>query len=136
MELGIALSIPMEKASVSLTRNVVDVALRRCGVSPDVRQDIGLALTEACANAVRHSDAKREYQVDAALRHNRCVVEVTDHGTGFVVADVPRSVPPDAEGGRGLMLMYALTDRVEIHRHRGDGMTVHFEKNLDGALTG
>ncbi|GAB2951363.1 ATP-binding protein [Nonomuraea fastidiosa] len=136
MELGIALSIPMEKASVTLTRNVVDVALRRCGVSPDARQDIGLALTEACTNAVRHSDTKREYQVDAALRHNRCVVEVTDHGAGFVMPDALPSVPLDAEGGRGLMLMYALTDLVEIHRHRGDGMTVHFEKNLDGALTG
>lgn len=136
MELGMALSIPLENASVSLTRNVVDVALKRCGVSPDARQDIGLALTEACANVVRHSDAEREYQVDAALHRDRCVVEVTDHGSGFAVPEVPESAPPDAEGGRGLHLIHALTDRVEIHRRRGNGVTVHFEKMLDGALTG
>ncbi|MET8869335.1 ATP-binding protein [Nonomuraea sp. NPDC004580] len=136
MELGMALSIPLENASVSLTRNVVDVALKRCGVSRDARHDIGLALTEACANAVRHSNAERDYQVDAALHRDRCVVEVTDHGSGFAVKDFREGAPPDAEGGRGLHLIHALTDRVEIHHHRGRGVTVHFEKMLDAALAG
>jgi anti-sigma regulatory factor (Ser/Thr protein kinase) len=42
------------------------------------------------------------------------LVRVRDQGKGFAVPKTPRMPSPDAPGGRGLPLMCALADSVEI----------------------
>ena len=56
-------------------------------------------------------------------------VEVSDCGKGFDVNGTGPTVDTDSPGGRGLRLMRALTDRVDL-LHEGVGMTVSLTKYL------
>jgi serine/threonine-protein kinase RsbW len=133
VDLGMTLSIPRDTAMVPMTRKIMEAALVGWGVGAEARNDISIALSEACANAVQHARTPADYQVDAALRADRCIVEVIDFGVGFTSLIEPgRRViaRPDAEHGRGLHLIHALMDHIEIFYTAGRGVTVHFEKIL------
>ena len=112
-------------------RRILDQALAGIGVVDDCRADITLALTEACSNAIVHATAGAEYQVIVTVDRVRCVVEVIDGGAGFDLAsanDALREVT--AERGRGLQLIRAFTDAVELRPVGPAGMAVRMSKNL------
>ena len=52
MEVQLSLALPRDRSTVPLTRRVLDAALAVFAVTKDCRDDISLAVTEACANAV------------------------------------------------------------------------------------
>lgn len=137
VDLGMTLSLPRHTATVPMTRKIVDAALAEWGVNAEARGDISLALSEACANAVQHAASPAGYQVDAGLKAGRCIVEVIDFGVGFAPEISPEAardrhtvVAAQAEHGRGLQLIRALMDRIDIVVTAGRGVTVHFEKIL------
>jgi serine/threonine-protein kinase RsbW len=147
VEVKVALSLPRDEASVPVTRQVLDSCLERLGVMPDTRADIALALTEACANVIRHAGPGREYEVIATTRDGRCVIEVVDSGD----RDDARFGQPDedallaengmsehgmsehgmSEHGRGLKIIDAVTDELSLIGSGPAGTTVHFEKVLN-----
>lgn len=137
MEVKVALSLPRDAASVPVTRQVLDSCLERLGVMPGTRDDIALALSEACANVILHAGPGQEYEVIATTRDGRCVIEVVDTGNR---ENTPLK-PPDptslmSEHGRGLKIIDAVTDGLSM-TGTTTGTTVHFEKILDwmpGAL--
>jgi anti-sigma regulatory factor (Ser/Thr protein kinase) len=93
------------------------------------------AISEACANAVLHAHDASEYQVIVAIRHDRCVVEVIDNGVGLdrrrldgAVLDGGR--PEVTDGGRGLRLIRACTDAVEVRPGHPRGLTIQMSKKL------
>ena len=136
MEIKIVLSLPRDAASVPVTRRVLDCCLEALGVMPDTRADLALALTEACANVIRHAGPGDDYEVIASTRDGRCVIEVVDTG-GNGRARRKRPAPPGdlAEHGRGLKIIDAVTDDMTMTGN--GGTTLHFEKALDwppGAL--
>ncbi|GLW54649.1 ATP-binding protein [Kitasatospora phosalacinea] len=55
MEIWWTLHLKREPASVPLARRILLGAMDSAGVDPQVAFDLGLALTEACANAVEHA---------------------------------------------------------------------------------
>ena len=74
-----------------------------------------LALTEACANVVQHAGEHEEYQVDVAIDDDVCRISVLDDGAGLRPRGGRRTTPgPPLEGGRGLVLMRALVDRLDF----------------------
>ena len=80
-------------------------------------EDFLTAVDEAVANAIRHGSPRRERDVVRV----RCLplpsgvrVEIQDQGKGFVVPRSPVMPGPEATGGRGLPLMCALADKVEV----------------------
>jgi serine/threonine-protein kinase RsbW len=130
-----SLSLPRDVASVPVSRQMLDSCLEILGVSPDTRNDIALALTEACANVVLHAGPGDDYSVTAATRAGRCIIEVVDNGhpagTGRT-AQPPRSqVSALAEHGRGLQIIDAVADDLILSSDARSGTTVHFEKTLD-----
>ena len=138
MEIKMALYLPRDAASVPLTRRVLDRCLETLGVTPDTRADIALALSEACANVVQHAGPGEEYQVQVSARNRQCVIEVVNAGsrTGTVqggrgsgFADGP--VPATAEHGRGLKIIHAVADNMQLTGNERHGTTVHFEKTLE-----
>ena len=136
MEFKVVLFLPRDAASVPISRQVLDGCLETLGVTSDTRNDIALALTEACANVVLHAGAADEYEVMARASDDRCVIEVVNTGTAPARKPAPSDrVPLTAEHGRGLKIIDALTDNMRL---TGNGMTtVHFEKALEwvpGAL--
>jgi len=74
---------------------------------------IRLALTEACANVVRHAypDEPGMLEVGACLGPRTVVIDVCDAGVG---ADEGPGQPETGVGGLGLPLIGMLADQVEI----------------------
>src|ERR1700755_1787632 len=140
-----ALYLRRDGASVAVTRRVLDRCLETLGVTPDTRADIALALSEACANVVQHAGPGEEYQVQVCARNRQCVIEVVNaarrtgpvqggRGTGQerlganAIAGDP--VPATAEHGRGLKIIHAVADNMQLTGNEPHGTTVHFEKTL------
>jgi serine/threonine-protein kinase RsbW len=139
MEIKMVLFLPRDAESVPVSRQVLDGCLQTLGVTEDTRIDIALALTEACANVVQHARSGVDYEVLAMARDGKCVIEVSNSGArGEAPAPVgaalgPPSaepVPVTAEHGRGLKIIDAVVDNLELTGDGRDGTTVHFEKNL------
>lgn len=131
MNLKIALCLPRDGTTVSLVRAVAMDALVRFGVTPECVDDIGLALSEACTNVIRHADESDEYEVRLEIENSRCAITVIDTGRGLDVGDLTRTMPaPSSPGGRGVALMRALIDDVDFTSDPQTGTIVHLVKRL------
>jgi serine/threonine-protein kinase RsbW len=120
------LSLPTESRYVGMMRNVAQCVMTDMGAPGEASEDVQLAVTEACANAVRHSDVN-EYVVRLNVDNALCEVEVVDLGKGFDAdAAIPSSME-HLEGGRGLFLMQELVDDLQFVRD-GEGMHVKLTK--------
>jgi serine/threonine-protein kinase RsbW len=137
VEIKMSLFLPRDAASVPVSRQVLDGCLETLGVAPDTRADIALALSEACANVIRHAGPGDEYEVQVSARNGQCVIEVVDAGSedderwadGMAITSDP--VPATAEHGRGLKIMNAVVDNLRLTGSEREGTTVHFEKTLE-----
>ena len=140
MSIWWSLHLRCEAASVPLARRMLLSTMEAAGVDPDISYDLSVALSEACANAVEHAatpgTGHDEYRVTACIDDDRCHIEVTDSGPGFPAMRPQRSMrtvlarAQYAESGRGLFLIEALTDHVQIRTTPGEGAVVTFDKSL------
>ena len=98
-------------------------------LAPSLIDDVLLLTTELVTNSVRHSPVATDGTVDVAvvLAQARIRVEVSDPGSGF--EHVPRHPGTLSEGGRGLFLVEALSDRWGMVG--GECTTVWFELGVD-----
>jgi serine/threonine-protein kinase RsbW len=142
MRVTMSLTLPGEVSSVRMARRVLASVLDVRGVAPDAVFDICLALAEACTNVVDHAHANNGYRVVVEVNDQACRLIVTDAGAGFRpvpldAAEPPgaadEAVPDEAERGRGIQLIRALTDRVGISSGPGEGVIVFMEKRLQYA---
>ncbi|MEV5267612.1 ATP-binding protein [Streptomyces werraensis] len=140
MSIWWSLHLRRDAASVPLARRLLLGTMETAGVDPEISYDLSVALSEACANAVEHGGgATRDhtseaFRVTAYLDGEKCRIEVADAGPGFPAAGTrprPRSVPAEAEHGRGLCLIEQLADHVHIGNKPGrGGAVVSFDKIL------
>jgi serine/threonine-protein kinase RsbW len=136
-QLRLTLWLPRHAACVRTVRQVVDAVLRGSGVDQTCREEISVALVEACNNVVLHARSVDEYEVSTEISEDRCLVSVTDVGAGFTPLAQPQHLPsPRAESGRGLYLIAALADQLSIKSRPGGGTMVEFAKNLTYAGRG
>jgi serine/threonine-protein kinase RsbW len=129
VKVTIALRLPRDAASVSITRQILGAELDVLGVERQISEDIQLMLSEACSNVIRHADEGEEYTVSVELDGDRCLITVVDTGTGFDPDSVTVGSPM-AEGGRGLQIMRALADGVRFMNRPRKGAIVCLEKAL------
>ncbi|GAA1992157.1 ATP-binding protein [Kitasatospora viridis] len=92
MDIWWTLHLKRELASVPLARRILLNTLATAKVAESIAQDLALALTEACANAVEHARGDDGFQVTAALDGELLRIEVVDSGPGLPAA--PRLLPP------------------------------------------
>jgi anti-sigma regulatory factor (Ser/Thr protein kinase) len=71
VQIKMVLFLPRDAASVPVSRQVLDRCLETLGVAPDTRNDIALALSEACANVILHAGPGDEYEVQASARNEQ-----------------------------------------------------------------
>jgi serine/threonine-protein kinase RsbW len=134
-------------------RRVLGDTLRGIGVNEESVDDILLAATEACTNVVLHAgESAPAYSVAATVDRAGCRVEVTDDGHGYVpevagqgwsarLARVRRATADRGavdiaslpESGRGLAIMRACVDGVELRTAPGRGTRVVLDKRLEWA---
>jgi anti-sigma regulatory factor (Ser/Thr protein kinase) len=107
-----------------LVRSLLADWLVRQPLDPVEVDDLVLVASELCANAVRAaSGAPGALSLRAQVEGDAVVLEVEDDGSGLDRAPDgvdPEDVPdPAAEQGRGLYLVAALTDDLEVRRDGG-----------------
>ena len=123
MQIKVDLDLPRDARYVPVMRNMADQLLSDLGAPAPAVADIQLAVSEACANVVRHATGTRTYHVSLVVRDSGCDIEVADSGPGFGRADVgAEDAPDDAENGRGLQLMQALVDDLFVVSDDGDNV--------------
>lgn len=87
------------------------------GVDADAVDDLLIACSELCTNAVRSaSHAGGTVAVRARQSGDAVVLEVEDDGAGFSwpLAHRIQDVPEQDEHGRGLFIVTAITDEMEV----------------------
>jgi anti-sigma regulatory factor (Ser/Thr protein kinase) len=106
------LRLPRVRPAVALARYDLRLWLRSRGVPAEDTAAIVLACSEACANAVEHpaGRARPGFEVEARHKSRDVQLAVRDFG------DWKSSKRDDVTRGRGLKMMHALMDRVEVER--------------------
>jgi serine/threonine-protein kinase RsbW len=131
MEITLTLALPRDKVTVPVARRICTNALRDLGVEDECRNDVELALTEACTNVLDHVAEGDDYKVSIRLDDRMCTIEVLDTGRGFDSAMLEGLIAqPTAEQGRGIQIMRAVVDRVLFTSRPEDGTVCHLEKVL------
>lgn len=98
--LRLALHLPRDAATVPMVRRLLDQALHTLGVDGDCRDDIGLILTEACANVIEHALEIDDYEIAIDVSGERCVIHVINAGA-VVDAAVLSAPDPSVRGASG-----------------------------------
>ncbi|HET7519071.1 MAG TPA: ATP-binding protein [Actinomycetes bacterium] len=131
MDISLALTLPRDEQTVSVARHIVRNAMEQVGVEETCVYDVELALSEACTNVLLHSGAGDQFVVRLDLDEYLGVIRVIDVGRGFDSARLQATESGlEAERGRGLSLMQALVDRVDLTSRAEAGTIVTLEKVL------
>jgi serine/threonine-protein kinase RsbW len=124
--------LPSAPASAPEARALVRDAASELRLDGSTTWELMLATTEAVANAIEHGEPCDPLGIFVRVEalDGTFGVEVCDCGGCF--PDEPRSSKPAHQGGRGMPIIAAIMDRLEIHPSRG--LTrVRFEKRLASA---
>lgn len=93
-------------------------------------EDMKVAVSEACSNAVKHSEDNK-VSINFNLLNNGIQIEIIDNGKGY---DVDSIETPDLsnpkEGGLGLFIIQTLMDEVNIESKGNQGTTIKMTKYL------
>lgn len=131
MKLDVAICLPQESETVALIRGVVTSALRSFGVTEECIDDIRLALSEACTNVLDHVEGDDEYEVRLEVAGDVCIISVTNTGDGFDAGQLSGELPDHSSPrGRGVAIMRAVMDQVELRSEPESGTIVRLVKGL------
>jgi serine/threonine-protein kinase RsbW len=136
MQIGFSVRLPGDAHSVPFVRGLCRQALEHLDVDPVASDEMLLALSEACANAVQHAAPGQDFVVEVDIDDDLWRVGVVDAGAGFdaavaAAADQPVSL---LDGGSGLRLMRALVDDLDFRLDPDGRHRVSFEKHLRPAV--
>lgn len=134
--LTVRLTIPARAEYITLCRLALTGIGRIRELSDELLADLKLALTEAASNSVRHAYAENRgvgvVEISYELFPDRLVIEVTDEGEGFDLAEAAGHPGELSEGGLGIAIIRAIADEVEIGAQPGGkGSRLRFEKALN-----
>ena len=136
VQIELQLNLPRDARYVAVLRKVAASLLDGLDVPRDSIDDLTIALSEACGNVVLHARGSEEYGVHVTVAARACMIEVRDRGRGLdratLEAAVAANPPRTAECGRGLPLIRALMDDVQLVRHHRT-TTVRLIKRWDAA---
>ena len=129
--ISLTLQLPRDRISIPVVRHLTRDALGEVGVVDTIRDDVELAVTEACANVLDHAGSGDAYDVIVSVRGRVCEIRVVDVGRGFDYESlVGQELRIDDESGRGIALMRSLMDSVRFSSEPERGTIVHLVKGL------
>ena len=120
---GFTLDLPAEPEALSSVRKALGRWLSEAGTGRRDAHAIKVACGEACANAIEHAyrPGDAAFQIEASRHDSDVLIVVRDFG-GW-------RNPRGTDRGRGLPLMRALMDSVDVHPS-SDGTTVRLRRRL------
>jgi serine/threonine-protein kinase RsbW len=134
------LDLPPDAASIRTARLFAAAIARHFLVNEDAVEDLKLAISEACTNAVKaHAEASVSdpVTITAQSSGDAILFEVSDAGNGFIPPPVEEMrTPPQGlfEGSLGLTLINSLFPDVQIVPNPERGVTVSFRCPAGTAL--
>jgi serine/threonine-protein kinase RsbW len=133
MEVSFELSLPRQEASVPVVRHLAREVLVNLGVDQECVDDVELALTEACSNVLKHAARQQDdYEVNISIDTVNGFFKICDTGGEFDVATIPPDpAATEAERGRGIALMNAVVEDLDIQSTPDTGTVVRFAKKLE-----
>ena len=138
----IEMKFPAKPEYIGIIRLTISGIASRMGFSYDDIEDLKIATSEACTNAVQHAYKDQEdgeITLGFGLYENRLELVVSDSGESCNFEEVRQGLGPYGkeeqieflrEGGLGLYLIETLMDKVKIHQH--SGVTVYMTKFIQG----
>ena len=132
------LKVKSKTENLSLIRDFINTSAAEAGVTPDVLENIILAVDEACTNIIKHaykSFPEGELIIKTKSTLTRFVISITDYGNTFEPDAIPE---PDLQkyyrqkrvGGLGMYLMKTLMDDVKYVSIPGKYNEVRLSKNI------
>ena len=115
---------------VSIIRLTTSGIANKIGFSMDDIEDMKVAVSEACTNAIKHSDDKNVSIVFTILEDG-LEIEIKDNGKGYDVKSInePDLTNPK-ENGLGLFIIKTLMDNVNIESKDNQGTIIKMTKYL------
>lgn len=126
--------IKMEIASnpqyVSVVRLTTSGIANKMGFCLDDIEDIKVAVSEACTNAIKHG-LDNKFYVEYTIFENGLTIEIIDNGKGYNVDSVDKpNLNEPKESGLGLFIIESLMDDVMIKSDVDSGTTIKMTKYL------
>lgn len=126
----IKMEISANPEYVSIIRLTTSGIANKVGFCIDDIEDLKVAISEACTNAIKHSLDER-FIIIYSIIENGLTIEVIDNGKGYDRSSVSE---PDInnlkEGGMGLFIIEALMDEVTVESQEGKGTSIKMTKYL------
>lgn len=126
----IKMEITSNPEYVGIIRLTTSGIANKIGFSIDDIEDMKVAVSEACTNAIKHSN-NDVFNITFSMLENGLTIEIQDNGRGY---DVENTVQPDLENpkenGLGLFIIQTLMDDVSIESKENKGTIVKMTKYL------
>lgn len=125
------------KQSLPKIRAFVTMELTSLKVQETMRNELVLAVDEACANSIihqHHCDGTSSIKVSIGRDGNTLIIELTDKGDPFPIMDyqpqnLKEIIKKRTKGGLGIFLITRIMDKIEVIE-RKDNFTYRFIKYL------
>ncbi len=124
--------------SVDTAEGLAMDAAEKAGFDEDDMHKIGMAVRECMVNAVVHGNRyneKKKVHFSVRADAERLTIRIVDQGEGFDLSDLPDPLADEnllRHSGRGLFLIRAFMDDLQIHKAAPSGTEVILVKNRGG----
>lgn len=126
----IKMEITANPEYVSIIRLTTSGIANKVGFCIDDIDDLKVAISEACTNAIKHSLDDR-FTIIYSMIENGLTIEIIDNGKGYDRSTVSE---PDIdnlkESGMGLFIIESLMDEVIVESQEGKGTSIKMTKYL------
>ena len=126
----IKMEITANPAYVSIIRLTTSGIANKVGFCMDDIEDLKVAVSEACTNAIKHSSDDR-FTIIYTMIENGLTIEIIDNGNGYDTSSINE---PDIENlkesGMGLFIIQSLMDEVKVESKEGIGTSIKMTKYL------
>ncbi|MGL4607722.1 MAG: ATP-binding protein [Eubacteriaceae bacterium] len=130
----VKLILPEKPEYVRMIRLSIAGIASQMGFSIDEIEDLKVAVSEACTNAICHGSPSDEetYEVVFEITEEELRIIVSDSGIGFEPDSIsqPNLTGEQTEGGFGLYIIKSLMDSVVINSEKGVGTSIIMMKKL------
>jgi serine/threonine-protein kinase RsbW len=123
-------SVPGKPEYVGTVRMAVSCLANSIGFDIEAIEDIKVAVSEACTNAVCHGTRRSDsYEVTCELCDDRFVISVIDRAGGYDPSSYSEPcLQRPKEGGLGIYIIKALMDEVDVFTEIGIGTRIKMVK--------
>jgi serine/threonine-protein kinase RsbW len=111
-------------------------AAQKLGLDDDDQNNVGMAVRECMVNAVVHGNrysSNKPVHFEIETSRESLTITVGDEGEGFDFRSLPDPLAPEnllRQSGRGLLIVRAFMDEVDVHERPGGGTEVRMVKHL------